>query len=792
MKTSLLILFLTTVLFSVTSTAQTHVLQGLLTENNEPASYFDVQLIASDTVIQSQTDEKGLFYITATEGTYQLQVLYFDTTVYEQNVLLSHDIDLGTIVVETSNQLSEMVIETSKKLTERTPDRFIFYIENATSSAGGTALDALKTTPGVRVSNDAISISGKSSVLVLIDDKPTYLSSSELMNYLESLSVVNLSKIEVITTPPAKYEAEGNSGIINIVTKQIKQNSWNASLGATYQRSRRNTQQYNASYNLQKNKITLQTSMNYGLRRSLINWNNDIYYKDAFWQNESYSDANNKYVNGKIAFDYQISKAWKIGTKISASDSDFSDIGPQNTSIFDKKGGQIQQLLKNEAFSKDKTNQQVYNLYSEYRLDTLGKKISMDIDLVNYHSPTQRNFSYAQFTPSNDLIENSRHTGKNDVNIKIQNFSAKADIELPLPFLNLSAGTRFSQSQSKNTIIALNKNEAGEFIYDTNLSNYFEYTENNEAIYISANKKINEKWDIQTGLRLEATQTKGFSRETNNTHTKDYLKLFPTLYILRQFTEDTSIGLNYSRRIRRPSYESLNPFRTINNEFSYNEGNPFLLPSFTHNVELTYTYKKLDSRIYFSSERNGVNQASILNPETKENNYIWMNYVDSDSFGITETFTYKPTAWWTSVNTFDFNYSLSNIAISDKKYEGKSASFFTNNDFTLNSNKTLFLSVSYFQNFGETFQNFRMKPYAKFYATVKYLMLDKKLEMSISGSDIFNGREYSYQYISGITQEFKNIWDTQRIRFSLTYRFGNKNLNSNERQSGNSDELKRM
>src|SRR5690606_25972872 len=123
------------------------------------------------------------------------------------------------------------------------------------------------------------------------------------------------------------------------------------------------------------------------------------------------------------------------------------------------------------------------------------------------------------------------------------------------------------------------------------------------------------------------------------------------------------------------------------------------------NFELTYTYQKLDSRIYLSNMKDGVNQASMINAETKQNNYIWMNYVDATNIGITEGYTAKITNWWTSVNTFNFNYSISNIAISDQTYKGTSASFFTTNDFTLNANKTLFFSLSYFQNFGETYQN---------------------------------------------------------------------------------------
>lgn len=793
MKTILYILIWIALAFCSTVYAQSSQLKALVKNFEEPAQFYDVLLISNDTIV-TNTDENGLFVIESKPNQYQLQILYYNTIVYEQNLNLTENIDLGILKLKHSDttDLNELVIQASKKLIERKADRLVYFVENATASAGGTALDALKTTPGVNVTQENINISGKNSVLVLIDDKETYMTQSELIHYLETLSSNNLSKIEVITTPPAKYQAEGNSGIINIVTKQIKQNSWNANLGVTYQRSRRNTQQYNTSYNIQKSKFTVKSSINTGVRRSLINWNNDVYYPDSFWQNENSSDSKNRFINGQLAVDYQITKKWIIGTKFSTYVSKFSDTQPQVTSIQAQKGGAVEQFLRNNAASNHKTHQQIYNIYSEYKLDTLGKKVTFDLDYVNYHTPNFNEYTYAKYTSENQLIPNTTNGGTNDIDIKIKNISGKIDVDLPTKFADFTTGIRYSQSKSKNLLNALKLNENGELVYNTDLSNYFEYTENNEAFYISGNKKINEKWNIQIGLRLEATQTEGYSRETNNKHRNDYLKLFPTLYLLHQINEDKSIGFNYSRRIRRPSYESLNPFRTINNEFSYNEGDPFLSPSFTHNFEFTYTYKAWDTRINFSNIEDGINQASILNSETKQNNYIWMNYVNEKSIGLTQSFTLKPVAWWTSVNSIYLNYSESNIAISDKKYKGSSASFFTTNDFSLNNNKTLFLSISYFQNFGETFQNFTLKPYAKFYASIKYLMLDKKLELSVTGSDIFNGREYSTQKINDVSQEIKNIWDVQRARFSLVYRFGNKNLKTSERQSGNSEEINRM
>ena len=190
--------------------------------------------------------------------------------------------------------------------------------------------------------------------------------------------------------------------------------------------------------------------------------------------------------------------------------------------------------------------------------------------------------------------------------------------------------------------------------------------------------------------------------------------------------------------------------------------------------------------------RDGVNQASIIDENTKHNTFVWMNFVDSDSFGLSQNMTINPTKWWSSVTTFEVSYSSANVAISSKRFKGWSSSLFSTNDFTLNQQKTMFINLIYFQNFGETFQNYKLKPYARFNLSFKYLMLDKKLELSLNATDIFKAQEYLSQNNNGIVQTFANVWDTQSIRIGLNYKFGSNKLSVKNRETGNQDEVNRM
>lgn len=689
-----------------------------------------------------------------------------------------------------TEKIEEVVLEGNKKLVERKADRLIFNVQNSVAASGGTALDALKATPNVKINNDKISIVGKGDVLVLIDDKEIYMNGDQLVRYLEGISASDLLKIEVITTPPAKYNAEGNSGIINIVTKKIKNDSWNANLGATYQRTRRNTERYNAGFNLQKNKITLQTGLDFGDRRFLRNWNNDLFYPENTWENRGITDFINKYYNARIAFDYQLNDKLTLGTKLNSSQFDFKDQSPNRTNIYGTSDGNLQKYISSSSFEKSKMKQQSFNLYSVYKIDSLGKKVSMDVDFINYKNPGNRNFSYASFLANNEMIDGTRFVGLNNTDIKTQIFSTKIDTELPLKAFKLSFGAKYSSSKSVNEINAF-QDINNEIIPDSNISNYFKYKENNEALYISGSKKTG-KWDLQAGLRLEATQTEGFSRETNDTHKNDYVKLFPTLYAMYSINDKTSVGFNYSRRINRPNYENLNPFRTINNNYSYNEGNAFLQPAFTNNFELTFTYENLDSRIYFSSTKNGISQASLIDPTTMNNNFVWMNFTNTDSFGLAETFTWKPVKWWNTVNTFNINHNNTTLTISPEKYKGWSADFSTSNDFTLNKEKTLFFNTTFSQDFVGNYANFTSKASSTVDVSFKYLTFHKKLQISLSGNNIFNSLGSSYQIMNGVKQNFRNNWDSQSFRISLNYKFGNDKMKVNNRQSGNSEELNRL
>ncbi len=794
MKLNSLLLYLLLLLFSSGLQGQEYTLRATILEDNLPAQFVDLLFVSETSVeFNATTDELGTFKIELPKGTYQFQIYTLGTLIHQQEILLENPLDLGSIPLTSTIALKEVLIDPKKKLLERKADRLVFNVENSTSASGGTAIDALRVTPGVQIKEDAIRISGKSTVLVLIDDRPTYLTGDELTRYLENIQANDIKSIEVITTPPARYEAEGNSGIINIVTKKTRKDSWNANFGANYIRGQRNTQRYNTGYNINKGPWTFQSSFNYNNTRYLRNWNSDLTYPNELWQNRGFSDMNGNSGGGRILLEYAVHKKWDLGMRYNYNTNSYAIDGWGTTRILPPNKVTSLASIGNNSDENFRSNTHLWGLYSIHRLDTLGKKLTIDVDYYTSHTSNDRLYESRSFTSSQLALPDSFVGGGNFNKNQKENFSSKIGVDLPLEWITLDFGAKASISKSRNQLAAYSATEEGESFHNPQLSNQFDFTEYNQALYISGNKEWNDHWEMQIGLRGEATQTKGYSLEMNQKTTKEYMKLFPTAYVVYSFNDDHSLGLNYARRIQRPWFESLNPFRMINNAYSYNEGNPFLEPSFTHNVELTYTYKEMDTRLYFSSMKNGISQSSQIDPVTQHNNYIWMNHIDSDAIGISHSMVLSPTKWWTSSNEVDVYYTKSTTKLDpDHPVKGTSADFSSENEFTLNAKKTLSLSFNYFQFFGGVYQNYRFDPYSKVSASVKYQLLDKKLALSLHGTDMFKGREYYHQYFNGVKQEFKNIWDMQSIRFSAVYRFGNQGIKLKDRKAGNQEEINRM
>ena len=755
-------------------------------EKNNPVEFIEIQLQNKDSIIfkSELTNAEGKFILETEKGEYSLLVRQLGGIYHKQKISVNQDTYIGIInITEKTQQLQEVVITSKKKLIDRKVDRLIFNVENSISASGGDAIDALKITPRVKVKNDNISMIGKNNMSVMVDDKLILLTGDELINFLKSIPSDNIKSIEVITTPPAKYDAEGNSGLINIKLKKSKLNQWNASLRSSYIQSTYPKGSFGGNFDYQKNKLSLYSNLNYVNGSNAPVETNKIYYPLGLWNEENKRRDFQNSVNGRIGADYKVSEKFSVGMQYLGSFSKPKIAENSLTTIYNQTNSQIDSYINTLSENLGKNNNHSINLNSTVVFDTIGKKMNINLDYFEFKNDDNRIFNTINLLSANN-------TSLQD----IQNYSAKIDFEHPLKWINLSYGGKLSFIKTQNNVNYFDTT-LGTPIFDPTQSNEFNYDENTQAIYLNGTKKLNEKWETQLGFRLENTQTEGVSKTLNQKNTNSYAKLFPTFYLTYTPNEKNAFSINYNKRINRPSYNRLNPFRWYSNPFSYTEGNPFLQPSFSNNLELNYTFNdNWSNSIYYSHTDNGFEQITIVDNTDNIQKTIAQNFFKTTIIGISESYTYNKLKWLSSTSSFDWNYSKSEslIPITNQNLNGSNAYFSISNDFNLNKNKTLLFNFSYWYNFKGTSDLDKNNAYSQLDASIKYFAFDKKLQISFNANDILSTNRPIYtSFTNNIQIDYKNYYDVRLFRLSLVYKFGNKNINVEKKEVGNQEEKER-
>ena len=781
-----LLAFLLIILFQNQVFSQIKISGQIKDKKNNPVEFIEIQLQNKDSIIfkSELTNAEGKFILETEKGEYSLIVRQLGVIYYKQNINANQDTNVGIInITEKEQQLQEVVITSKKKLIERKVDRLIFNVENSISASGGDAIDALKITPRVKVKNDNISMIGKNNMSVMVDDKLILLTGDELINFLKSIPSDNIKSIEVITTPPTKYDAEGNSGLINIKLKKSKLNQWNASLRSSYVQSTYPKGSFGGNFDYQKNKLSLYSNLNYVNGSNAPVETNKIYYPLGLWNEENKRRDFQNSVNGRIGADYKISEKFSVGMQYLGSFSKPRIAENSLTTIYNQTNSQIDSYINTLSENLGKNNNHSLNLNSTVVFDTIGKKMNINLDYFKFKNDDNRIFNTLNLLSANN-------TNLQD----IENYSTKIDFEHPLKWINLSYGGKLSFIKTQNNVNYFDTT-LGTPIFVPTQSNEFNYDENTQAIYINGTKKLNEKWETQLGFRLENTQTEGVSKTLNQKNTNSYAKLFPTFYLTYTPNEKNAFSINYNKRINRPSYNRLNPFRWYSNPFSYTEGNPFLQPSFSNNLELNYTFNdNWSNSIYYSHTDNGFEQITIVDNTDNIQKTIAQNFFKTTIIGISESYTYNKLKWLSTTFSFDWNYSKSEslIPITNQNLNGSNAYFSISNDFNLNKNKTLLFNFSYWYNFKGTSDLDKNNAYSQLDASLKYFAFDKKLQISFNANDILSTNRPIYtSFTNNIQIDYKNYYDVRLFRLSLVYKFGNKNINVEKKEVGNQEEKER-
>ncbi|WP_286971780.1 outer membrane beta-barrel family protein [Flavobacterium sp. UBA4854] len=782
-------------LFQINAFSQQFSLKGkIINQNKMPLEFATATLLKLDRTLykQASTDSLGNFTLNAAKGNYQLIIEQFGTEFSNKSILIDQNIDLGNLEIKEQIQLDGVTVKSRKKLVEQKVDRLIFNVENSVVATGGTALDALKSTPTVRVQNETISIVGKGEVLVMIDDRLNKMTQEDLSAFLRSIPADNIKSIEVITTPPAKYEAEGNSGLINIKLKTAKANSWSANLGSTYVQRSYASENINGLFLYNYNKLSLQASINKGKDHFCTTSDNRIYYPNEVWKQDITTKSKTNILSIGFGADYKLTEKWTSGIKYLGSFNDRNAVNNPLTTRYNT-SGEINSYILSDVNSENKPKMNSINWNNVFGLNNEGKNITVDLDYFNYQKDDSRTFSGNEIDNQNENIPETYFAAINSNLNRLKNYSAKIDFSFPYSWANISFGGKGFYTNTKNNLTVFD-NETGTPILNSNFSNIFTYKEYNEALYFSANKKLTEKWETQIGLRAEATQTEGYSENLNQTNKNNYIKLFPTAYVTYNANDNNSYSLNYSRRIRRPDFDYLNPFVIRTSPFYYSEGNPFLKPSIIDNFEFSYIRnQKWVNNVYFSQVSDFGQELAIIDPETNITKSTPINYADTFQIGLSTYYNFNKYSWWNSFIGFNLNYqnvkSKTNLIASVNGYNGY---IYSNNDFTVNQSKTLFIGLNYGLQLPGRYQVFNISTLNILDVSVKFLALKKNLSITLTGEDLLNAQKPLISYYSnGIKNTMENYRDSRAFKIALSYKFGNRSVKTNERNFGNEEERNR-
>jgi hypothetical protein len=716
-------------------------------------------------------------------------------------------VDAGTLHLVNNLKTLDAVNVTAaikKPFIERKIDRTVINVESLISSAGSSALEVLEKAPGVTVDKDGnVSLKGKQGVLIMLDGRPSYLSGQELASLLKSMPSTEIEQIEIMTNPSAKYDAAGNSGIINIKTKKNKAKGINGNISASIIQGKYTKTNNSLNLNYRNGKINLFANYDLSYWKGYQNLHLIRNFRDSvtkaletIFDQQSQMKNSGTYQNLKIGLDYNASKKTTLGVVISGYINPSSNPGLNTTYLKDAYNNVDSIVAANNA-NRGKSNNFSTNLNLRHSFDTTGKEFTIDMDYLTYYQDRDQLFvnqflnpDYSESRPESIL----KGTLPSTINI----YSAKTDFTFPLnKGAKIETGAKSSYVTTDNDALYQDETPTG-YVTDEGKTNHFIYKENINAAYVNYSRQI-KKWGMQAGLRAENTNAYGHqagnATSPDSSFTKNYINLFPTAYVSYQGDKKNTFSINYGRRIDRPAYEDLNPFYYFLDEYTYQVGNTLLQPQFTNNIELSHTYNNfLTTTINYSHTSNVFTDVIKQETEKRITYQTKENIASMTNYGLAVS-AYFPVTKFLTTNIY------SNVA--HNAYKGaldggflnvNAFSFFANvsNQFKFKKGWSAELSGFYRSKGIES--QLVMDPMWRLDAGLQKQILKNKGSLKLNIRDIFASQKFSgYVKYQAIDINIKNSWDSRRVSLTFNYRFGKPIQNQQRKKSGGAaDEQSRV
>lgn len=801
------LLLLTGVLCSNAQAQMT--LSGTVRSNNEktiPFAMIRLQRLHSTRQQALQADSTGHFSFRQLHaGQYQVSTSLTGYKPVILDVVLQKDTSIVIMLVTADTRLGKVVVSAAKPAINDNPDKLVYNVSSNITATGSDVLTTIGKVPGIKVNDHEISIAGKGAVKVMINDRLVQLSGTDLIRFLKSMSANQISKIELIKNPNASYDAEGNAGLLNITTKQSKTQGYSGNVQANAKRWLHNPAvvygasdyeavNVSATLNYNAGKWSAYGSINLDQDHHLEGFQTTLSYPKQTWLQSDTGKYRYYNVNIVAGADYKISPNTSIGINYQGGKNLYDGSDHVNNPVFDKASGKMDSVLKTYATYYPIALSNAVNLHSVINFDTSGRKLLLNADYINYYRTDKSDFESHNYLGSDPVhpTATSRYFSNNKQRINI--YTLKADAEIPARFAKIMLGGKLSFIDNYSNAFYYNKTGRDELVYNTDLSNEFDYKENTQALYISISKAFG-KWKYEAGLRGELTQTKGYSYTLNKETVNKYFRLFPSLSVSYQANDNNSLAFNVGKRINRPSFWNLNPFKSLYTAYSYGEGNPYLAPEYNTNFEVSHTYKNmLTSSVFFNVTNNGFNYITVASTDT---NLVYtkpLNFIQTYRAGISESISLQLFGWLDNNNQVSVYHTTARSAVPYiKSVEGIGVYLATNNNIYLNSDKTLAAAINCWYQFPEVDHIGKTDAYYKMDVGMKAAVLKKKIDISLTVNDIFLSSATAVSTnINGIPQKLTNFQLYRYVLLGVSYRFGSSEHKAIRTDTGNADEKGRI
>ncbi|MBK9736682.1 MAG: TonB-dependent receptor [Saprospiraceae bacterium] len=786
---------------------QSSILGSVINENGEGIGFATVILkSAKDSVMVKAdiTDESGGYVFERLEkGNYFIESNLLGMIDYRSDAIALKETTSNhppIVLKENAKLIEEVVVTAARAIIEVKSDRTIFNVQGTINSAGDNGLNLLRKAPGVLVdNNNNISVLGRSGVLIYVDGKRIPLRGDDLTIYLQNMTSEQIDKIDIITNPGSKYEAQGNAGIIDIRLKKDKNLGGNGSISGSYGHGRYGQGNLTANGNYRNKSFNTFGSLGYNKG---IQWNKMVFLN---YQNGLLLDATNlstsdyHTINGRLGTDFYLSKKSTIGFLVSAQENksegkndNFNYISAQS------RPGIIDSVLIALNTSTSTRKQTTYNI--NYAYESGKNRLNIDLDFGKYRNIANNSQPNLYYNPAQtEVISKNINSYTTPVNIDIA--TAKLDYETELLGGSLGFGSKISNVITDNTFLFYNiiNDEA---IINNKRSNQFKYEEMVYAGYVNYARSLSAKWNMTAGLRVEKTDAKGdltaFLPELEEEPVVfDYYSYFPSAGLTYQQSPEHLYSINYGRRINRPDYNILNPFREQISELSYSRGNKFLQPEIVNNLEIGYTLKyRYSFKLAYSLTSNQITR--LIGPDDidpRARFISWDNLATQKLYSFNVSAPFDVTKWWNAYMNLGVSYvnnqaDYGNGAVVD--VQAGSYNIYQQHTFTL-PNKFKGEISGWYSGPGVWGGVFLYDDSYSLNLGLQRKFLQDKMNVRLSVGDITYQTGWSgYSVFNGLRSEGRGNWDSRRATISISYDFGNSNVKSRKRSTGIENESKRV